>query len=178
MAENPDYGGTKINKKPKVNFQAQQQMQMVQQQRPQGPPGPPGQPGPPGPQRQMPPQGPPGQPGQPGPQYAPPQYSQPPQGPPPGPPPGPKETFGPPQGQPVQIPSSRSTKSKFGGLPGNVQQSLLVLVLFILLNSKIIWRQIMKLPFMGSTEPSMIALIVNSLLAAIVYFIITKYILN
>ena len=52
------------------------------------------------------------------------------------------------------------------------------LVLFILLNSKIIWRQIMKLPFMGSTEPSMIALIVNSLLAAIVYFIITKYILN
>jgi hypothetical protein len=173
MADNPDYGGTKINKKSKVSFQEQsgppprappQQMQMGPPPQQMGPP-PPQQMGPPPQQMHM--------------------------GPPPGmqmggPPPGmqmggPPPSRPPPQGEQIQVPTKSGfskTRSKFGGLPSDVQHGLLVFVLFILLNSKIIWRQIMKLPFMGSTEPSMIALVVNSIMAAVVYFIITKYILN
>jgi hypothetical protein len=35
----------------------------------------------------------------------------------------------------------------------------------------------MKLPFMGTVEPSIIALLVNSLLAGLIYFIIKKFLI-
>jgi hypothetical protein len=52
--------------------------------------------------------------------------------------------------------------------------SVLVTVIFLLLNSKIIWKQIMQFPFMGGVEPSIIALLVNSLLAGIVFYMISN----
>jgi hypothetical protein len=76
----------------------------------------------------------------------------------------------------VQIPKK---KSMFG-MPDstNFKYATLVAVIFVVLNSKIVWRQLIKLPFMGSVEPSMIALIVNSLLAAVAYFVITNFIMK
>ena len=71
-------------------------------------------------------------------------------------------------------------KSKFGESSegnSNFKETLIVVLLFVVLNSKLVWKQLMKLPFMGSVEPSIIALIVNSLLAGIVYFIIKKFLL-
>lgn len=55
--------------------------------------------------------------------------------------------------------------------------AILVSVIFILLNSKIIWKQILKLPLMGQVEPSIVALIVNSLLAGLVFYIASKYLI-
>jgi len=52
--------------------------------------------------------------------------------------------------------------------------SILVACIFVLLNSKIIWTQIIKLPLMGNVEPSILALIVNSMLAAVIFYIISK----
>lgn len=60
----------------------------------------------------------------------------------------------------------------------NIKYSLLIVVIFILLNSKIVWKQISKLPFMGTFEPSIIALIVNSILAGIVYYVMTTFIIK
>ena len=153
-------GGTKLNKKPKQNM-APPPQQMQQS--------PPPNYGPPPPQQMQ--QGPP-------PSYAPPpQQMQ--QGPPPGyarpispQPPPPR-----PRGEQVVIPEKSSFKSKFSGSSGT-NNAILVAVLFLILNSKIVWRQLMKLPFMGAVEPSMIALIVNSILAGIVFFIITKFIMK
>ena len=157
MADSPEYGGTKINKKSNLKQPSQQQQpsqqhvsfgenqQMTRQ----------------APMQQVPMQQPPMQ--------QPPVQQPPVQQPP-------MQSKG---GEQIQIPvKSKSSKSRFGNLSGTTQNALLVIILFILLNSKIIWRQIMKLPFMGSTEPSMIALFVNSLLAGIVFFIITKYVMN
>jgi hypothetical protein len=134
-------------------------------------------------------------------QSPPPNYSQPPpqqmqQGPPPGygpppppqqmqqgPPPGyarpvlPSPPSSRPRGEQVVIPEKSSFKSKFSSSSGT-NNAFLVAVLFLILNSKIVWRQLMKLPFMGAVEPSMIALIVNSILAGIVFFIITKFIMK
>jgi len=76
----------------------------------------------------------------------------------------------------VQIPKK---KSMFGSTDSpNFKHAILVAVIFVILNSKIVWRQLIKLPFMGSVEPSMIALIVNSLLAALAYYIITNFIMK
>jgi len=61
-------------------------------------------------------------------------------------------------------------------LSDNLKTSILVCVLFVIFNSKIVWRQIIKLPFMGTVEPSMLALIINSILAGLAFFIITKLI--
>jgi len=52
--------------------------------------------------------------------------------------------------------------------------SLLVACIFVLLNSKIIWTQIIKFPFMGNMEPSIMALLVNSMLAGIIFYIISN----
>ena len=38
-----------------------------------------------------------------------------------------------------------------------------------------IWKQIIKIPFMGSVEPSIVALIVNSILAGIVFYLVNNY---
>jgi len=55
----------------------------------------------------------------------------------------------------------------------NVKNSLIVVVIFILLNSKMIWRALSKVPMMGTVEPSILALLVNSLLAGIVFYIMS-----
>jgi hypothetical protein len=60
----------------------------------------------------------------------------------------------------------------------NFKLSLLVVLLFILLNSKLIWSQIQKLPMMGNIEPSIIALLVNSILSGIIFYFISKFIVS
>ena len=78
---------------------------------------------------------------------------------------------------PPEIMVKNNFKSFFGNTSGsNFKYSVLVCVIFIILNSKIVWRQFTKLPFMGSVEPSMAALIINSILAGLVFFIISKLI--
>ena len=84
--------------------------------------------------------------------------------------------------KPTEVKSKPPTgiKSKFGDFSegnSNFKETLIVVLLFVVFNSKLIWKQLMKLPFMGSVEPSIIALIVNSLLAGIVYFLIKKFLL-
>ena len=99
----------------------------------------------------------------------------------------------PPQQMPVQMNESYGQarmpspilkrKSKFasfdnaGGNTENMKYALVVSLIFVILNSKIIWKQIMKLPFMGSVEPSIVALLVNSILAGVVYYIISTFVL-
>jgi len=73
------------------------------------------------------------------------------------------------------------TKSAFGNISmdsQNFKNSLLVIVIFLLLNSKIIWKQIIQFPMMGSVDPSIVALIVNSILAGIVFYFISNYLKN
>ena len=84
--------------------------------------------------------------------------------------------------KPVEVKSKSimGIKSKFGDSSGNnsnIKETIIVVLLFVVLNSKLIWKQLMKLPFMGTVEPSIIALIVNSLLAGIIYFVIKKFLL-
>jgi membrane glycosyltransferase len=54
------------------------------------------------------------------------------------------------------------------------KSTLLVIIIFILLNSRIAWRAISRIPMMGSIEPSILALIVNSLIAGIAFYILSK----
>jgi len=131
----------------------------------------------------------------------PPQQGPPQQGPPQQPPqqrmmgPPPQQRMGPPPGQPpmmeemdpatLQMPKpnfkrSGGGKSTFG--MGNfsfniseIKNALLVFLIFFVLNSKMVWKQIIKLPFMGSVEPSMIALVVNSILAGILFYVISNF---
>ena len=80
---------------------------------------------------------------------------------------------------PTESKKSKGFKKPFFSFGGSTfKMSMLVAVLFVILNSKIVWRQFMKLPFMGSIEPSMIALIINALLTAVVFYIITKFLIN
>jgi len=84
--------------------------------------------------------------------------------------------------KPVEVKSKSimGIKSKFGDSSdnnSNIKETIIVVLLFVVLNSKLIWKQLMKLPFMGTVEPSIIALIVNSLLAGIIYFVIKKFLL-
>jgi hypothetical protein len=58
-----------------------------------------------------------------------------------------------------------------------IKYSILVILIFVLLNSKIIWKQICKLPFMGSIEPSILALVFNSLLSGLIFFLIVKFVI-
>jgi hypothetical protein len=60
----------------------------------------------------------------------------------------------------------------------NTKSAILVVLIFLLLNSKIVWKQIINLPMMGSMEPSMVALIFNSLLAGIIFYIIINYLMK
>ena len=85
-----------------------------------------------------------------------------------------------PRGSPLEIPI-KVKKSFFGSsstTDNTTKYALLVAVIFIILNSKIVWRQIIKLPFMGSVEPSMIALIINSLLAGLAFYIVSTFIIK
>ncbi len=68
-------------------------------------------------------------------------------------------------------------KSMFGSSDENPKKmAILVVVIFLVFNSRLFWRQIARLPMMGGIEPSMVALIFNSLLAGIVFYIISKLI--
>ena len=60
----------------------------------------------------------------------------------------------------------------------SLKLSVVVALIFIILNSKIVWSQFGKLPFMGSMDPSMLALFINSLLSGIIFYIITTYIIK
>jgi len=53
------------------------------------------------------------------------------------------------------------------------KNTILVIVLFVILNSRLIWKNIARLPMMGKIEPSIVALGVNSLIAGIAYYIIS-----
>ena len=76
-----------------------------------------------------------------------------------------------------QIPDKKNKRAfGFSWNDKNVKNSLIVVVIFILLNSRMIWKVISKMPMMGSVEPSILALIVNSIIAGIVFYIIsTKF---
>ena len=76
----------------------------------------------------------------------------------------------PPRQQPRQI--RRPSFSKFGST--DFKNAALVVAIFVLLNSKIVWSQILKLPFMGGFEPSILALVVNSILAGIVFYFVSN----
>jgi hypothetical protein len=126
-------------------------------------------------------------------QRRPPPQQQPTMGPPQQGPPQPQQRMGPPppQGQPVmqeteplQMPKSNFKRGGgkstfgFGTFSFNVSEiknALLVFLIFFILNSKMIWKQIIKLPFMGTVEPSMIALVVNSILAGFLFYIISNF---
>ena len=158
MNEN-EFGGTKLQRRKPEQQQMQgpppQQMQMDPRQM-QGPP----------PQQQM--------------QMDPRQM----QGPPPqqqmqGPPPqhiDPRQIQGP---QMQMDPRQMIRKETFGKMDSKAMKyAILVILIFIILNSKIIWKQIMKLPMMGTIEPSIIALIVNSILAGIIFYIVTTMLIK
>jgi len=127
----------------------------------------------------------------------PPQQQQPPpqmMGPPPqmmGPPPQmmgppPQMMAPPPQVQPQPSPPPMAKKSvsfqetaktKFGSFDPKMKMAVLVILLFVILNSKIIWKQVCRFPMMGSSEPSMIALLVNSILAGVIFYFISKFVM-
>jgi hypothetical protein len=86
-----------------------------------------------------------------------------------------------PEGRPLKMPTKLMKKSTFGAENINfaeIKNALLVVLIFMLLNSKMIWKQITKLPFMGTLEPSMIALIVNSILAGIFFYLLSNFFMN
>jgi len=69
-------------------------------------------------------------------------------------------------------PTSRFSNMEFDSL--TFKYSVIVGCIFILLNSKIIWKQIIQFPFMGGVEPSILALIINSILASIIFYVVSK----
>ena len=69
----------------------------------------------------------------------------------------------------------KGMKSSFGSGVLNtpvLKTSVLVSLIFVLLNSKMIWKQLIKLPMMGVFDPSIFALIVNAILAGIIFYFI------
>ena len=81
----------------------------------------------------------------------------------------------------IEVPSKSFFKDKFSSSftgNSNVKTAFLVTIIFFMLNSKLFWTQLTKLPMMGGYEPSMIALIVNSILAGIAYYLITKFLIS
>ena len=82
----------------------------------------------------------------------------------------------PPQQQQMQQQFIRA-KESFSKIDSkSMKYAILVILIFIILNSKIIWKQLMRLPMMGGAEPSIIALFINSILAGIVFYFISNYI--
>ena len=41
-----------------------------------------------------------------------------------------------------------------------------------------IWKQIIKLPMMGTVDPSILALIVNAILAGIIFYFINNFLMQ
>ena len=71
-------------------------------------------------------------------------------------------------------------KSSFGAAfeSSTFKNALLVTVIFLLLNSKLIWKQIIQLPFMGTVEPSMIALVENAIIAGMAFYLISNFLMK
>ena len=71
-------------------------------------------------------------------------------------------------------------KSSFGAAfeSSTFKNAILVIAIFLLLNSKLIWKQIIQLPFMGSVEPSIIALIVNAIIAGMAFYLISNFLMK
>jgi hypothetical protein len=71
-------------------------------------------------------------------------------------------------------------KSSFGAAfeSSTFKNAILVIAIFLLLNSKLIWKQIIQLPFMGSVEPSMIALIANAIIAGMAFYLISNFLMK
>jgi hypothetical protein len=151
MNEN-EFGGTKILKKPNPNAQMMQQQGPMQQQMMQQGPTPQ--------QMMMQQQGPPPQ------QIMPQQMMQ--QGPPP------QQMMPQQMMQQGPMPQFGRSKSNFNLDSKQFKLSVLVMLIFIILNSKIIWKQISRLPFMGSMDPSIIALVVNSIVAGVIFYLISS----
>jgi hypothetical protein len=59
-----------------------------------------------------------------------------------------------------------------------VKNAVLVVIIFFLLNSKIIWKQIIQFPFMGGVEPSIVALVVNAILAGMVFYLVSTFLMK
>ena len=76
----------------------------------------------------------------------------------------------------VKVPSGTSFFSMPSIDSQNMKNALIVVVLFVIFNSKMVWKEIIRLPFMGGIEPSIVALIFNALLAGIVFYIIKEMI--
>jgi hypothetical protein len=71
-------------------------------------------------------------------------------------------------------------KSSFGGVSMDsptIKNTILVVIIFLALNSKILWKQILQFPFMGGVEPSIIALVVNSILAGIIFYLVSSFLM-
>ena len=60
----------------------------------------------------------------------------------------------------------------------NLKNTGLVVLIFFILNSKMVWKEIVKIPFMGQVEPSIIALVVNAVIAGVIYYIVTNYLMK
>lgn len=83
------------------------------------------------------------------------------------------------QMQQQQMPFIKSSKESFSKIDSkSMKYAILVVLIFIILNSKIIWKQILKLPMMGSMEPGIIALIVNSILAGVIFYVVTTILIK
>ena len=73
----------------------------------------------------------------------------------------------------------------FSKLPGGnnckpsnkMGEFILVVCIFILLNSKFIYRELAKLPGMGNIDPSLLALVVNSVIAGLIFVIVKSCLL-
>ena len=84
------------------------------------------------------------------------------------------------QQQPIQQQPVQS--SNFSGILKKpldakaLKYSIAVVIIFVVLNSKIVWSQLSRLPFLNTVEPSIIALIINSILAGIIFYVISMLI--
>ena len=72
----------------------------------------------------------------------------------------------------------RNNKPFFDYNSKSFKYALIVTCIFVLLNSKIIWKQIIQFPFMGGVEPSILALLINSVLAGIIFYVVSNVITN
>jgi hypothetical protein len=61
------------------------------------------------------------------------------------------------------------------GMGYEIKYAVIATLLFVVFNSKIVWKQLLKVPIMGGVEPSVVALGTNGLLFAIIFYIIIKY---
>jgi hypothetical protein len=76
---------------------------------------------------------------------------------------------------PKGILKKSSFSNKFSFDSPNFKSAVVVMVIFLLLNSKMVWKQIMLLPFMGGLDPSIVALVFNSVLAGLAFYLVSNF---